>query len=432
MSRYGRRTIRWLPAVTAVLLATVATTVAQAGIKNHHTGSEHFDSFPPPAWFNFYRDWGTKAKAVTDDGHNAPGALSVGGDVGTPQLPLSSDQLIMTEFWHKGGPVTVNWRHPMAASADWTRGVRFARTTSLSGRTYFTGSLSNPAIIDDVSINLVDDQPFIDWADDLYAQLGRQVRLNEESKNFPQRMPRTAAALHSGQTINTVMLGDSIVNDTYRSLWDILVEQHYPEANLQLQLSVEGGKGAWWYAEEGQNRVQSYVLNKLTADQHNVVLIGGISHNADEQAYGEVIDEILAFDAANPEYSLEILVATGTAGADASQNLPFAIPPNNEGAAHNLYVGFRDRLRLLAEDRGVGFLDARGSYNDFVQNHGQPYSYFRRDLVHMNHRGEQITARIFESYFMAPEPSAVVLMALGGLGLVKRTGGRRRRRPSHG
>ena len=96
----------------------------------------------------------------------------------------------------------------------------------------------------------------LQWADAVYRQMppldpATVARVGDD-------LPETRARLRAGQTLRVVMLGDSIVNDTANSAWDLLVERHYPGSRIELIASVESAKGAWHYRKD--NRIERQVL----------------------------------------------------------------------------------------------------------------------------------------------------------------------------
>ena len=56
--------------------------------------------------------------------------------------------------------------------------------------------------------------------------------------DFQSRLPNTFAALKQAQTLRVVLLGDTIMNDIGNSPLDILIEQDYPGARLEIVTSV--------------------------------------------------------------------------------------------------------------------------------------------------------------------------------------------------
>jgi hypothetical protein len=65
-------------------------------------------------------------------------------------------------------------------------------------------------------------------------------------------LPKTRERLTEGGTLRVVMLGDSIVNDTSRSCWNLLLERDYPNCRIEKITSVRGSTGCWWYKEPGR------------------------------------------------------------------------------------------------------------------------------------------------------------------------------------
>jgi len=90
-----------------------------------------------------------------------------------------------------------------------------------------------------------------------------------------KNLGRTRKLLTKADSLNVVMLGDSIVNDTSRSCWNLLLEKRYPKCKINKITCVRGSTGCWWYKEAG--RVKKYVLDH----KPDMVIIGGISHRGD-------------------------------------------------------------------------------------------------------------------------------------------------------
>jgi len=182
-----------------------------------------------------------------------------------------------------------------------------------------------------------------------------------------------------------VMLGDSIVNDTGNSPWDVLVERLHPGLRLEVVTSVRGGTGCWHYREEG--RVKPCVLDF----RPDLLMIGGISHNEDIEAIRSVVRQVRA--AADPD----ILLMTGAfgKGRDPREDLAW-MPTVRPGGP-----GYRSRLMALAAEEGCGFLDLEGAWGAYLLAIDQPYAWLMRDDVHANARGHQLLARILERYFVS-------------------------------
>ena len=203
-----------------------------------------------------------------------------------------------------------------------------------------------------------------------------------------KNLPRTRKLLTDRSTLRIVMLGDSIVNDTSRSCWNLLVEKRYPKCKIEKITSVRGSTGCWWYKEPG--RVQKFVLDHKPC----LVIIGGISHRGDIESIREVIRQIKA------ESDADILLMTGAFGS---------VDPRDDNqwqriSDPNHFSEYRKGLELLARDTGAAFLDMEAAWAGYVRDSGKDLEWFKRDSIHANERGEQILGRILETYFTLPVP----------------------------
>ena len=179
------------------------------------------------------------------------------------------------------------------------------------------------------------------------------------------------------------MLGDSIINDTGSSPWELLVERQYPGSRIEVVTSVGGGKGCWYYQED--NRIQSYVLDY----QPDLLIIGGLCQRGDMEAIREVIRQVRA--AAQPE----IVLMSGMFGKDEDpRTRPAALA--REDAYSDAY---REGLRRLAEQENAGFFDLSAAWGEYMRGIYTPYEFFMRDAVHANDRGRALAARLIAGYF---------------------------------
>lgn len=153
-------------------------------------------------------------------------------------------------------------------------------------------------------------------ANDVYVIRGNERSLEQIQKAYAEippvqytppsdrweRLPKTKELLLNGGALRVVMLGDSIVNDTSRSGWELLVERRHPTCRIEKVTCVRGSTGCWWYKEPG--RVKEYVLDHMP----DLVIIGGISHRGDVIPIREVIQQIRGASQA------DILLMTGAFG----------------------------------------------------------------------------------------------------------------------
>ena len=197
-----------------------------------------------------------------------------------------------------------------------------------------------------------------------------------------QLLPRTMQRLREGGTLKIVLLGDSIMNQTCHSGFDLLLERLYPKVKIEKVASVRGSTGCWWYKDE--NRVEDYVLKH----KPDLLMIGGISQRNDVNSIREVIHQIRAKQ--QPEILL-LTPAFGFQQSDFIVNWTYAIQPDGED--------YRAALLRLAKEEKCEFLDMTGPWWQYVRKSGKDYGWFRGDAVHANGRGSQILARILERYF---------------------------------
>ena len=203
-------------------------------------------------------------------------------------------------------------------------------------------------------------------------------------KNRWKYLPRTMQRLRSGPELRIVMLGDSIVNDTARSQWHLLLARSYPRCKITRFTAVRGSTGCWWYKDN--DRVKLYVLEQ----KPDLVIIGGISQRDDIEAIREVIRQIRAGSRA------EVLLMSGAFGRFDPLNdkqWRYDIDPTGND--------YRARLQRLAKDLRVEFLDMRAPWGRYIRRSGKKQEWFKRDPVHANPRGEQVEGRILYRY-LAP------------------------------
>jgi lysophospholipase L1-like esterase len=204
-----------------------------------------------------------------------------------------------------------------------------------------------------------------------------------------EHLPVTLKKLGEGPALNMVMLGDSIVNDTSYSSFELLIGRRYPKCKINKIVSVRGSTGCDWY--KGEGRVQEYVLKY----QPDLLMIGGISNrgvkeNEDTESIRDVIRQVRA---SKPD--TEILLMTGAFGwrQDPKLNKEWQEVVSPDGK------DYRSRLMKLAEEEKAAFLDLHGAWGRYVLDSKWTCGSFMRDGIHANDRGKQILGRILEAYF---------------------------------
>ncbi len=207
-----------------------------------------------------------------------------------------------------------------------------------------------------------------DWCDALYAELPSLHRADVGAAQA--LLPETLRVLADGQPWRVVMLGDSIVNDTFNSNFQALVRRKWEKSACDFICSVRGSTGCWYYQEE------AHFTEYVSSLKPDLLIIGGISQKEQIDPISKVID------LARENLNCEILLLSGPIGID---------DDSGKIAVQNK---FAQRQGVLAQEKGVAFLDCCRQWNDYVANCGRPAEFFHRDPVHGNDRGKQIAGRM--------------------------------------
>jgi len=332
-------------------------------------------------------------------------------------LPASGNDLIKVDFWSLGGKFYSDndQANRYEQTNTWVHRQQYVRTRAASQN--FGIYSTQTTYIDDLRTSVATPRQYDDYNREQIGNLGTHVTLNSASRT-QSRLPNAFQALNTGTKLRVLMLGDSIARDSTASYWDTLVKAANPQADIDLVMSVRGATGMEWYAQTendtssvnfGKARVQTWALDY----QPDLIVLAGISHGANSEAYASVIDQIRA------NSSAEILVTTGAAGSNGD-------PRGVADWSYNIDpigTSFRDRLSRVATLKNVGFLDTFASWGNAVSllPGSTPYDTVLRDPVHMNHYGAAIAGRTFSEFFAVPEPTtAILVLACFAAGLRRR------------
>jgi len=198
-----------------------------------------------------------------------------------------------------------------------------------------------------------------------------------------KNLSRTRKALTEGGDLHIVGLGDSIVNDTFRSAWLAKLAEAYPKAKIRGNVYVRGGGACLHYREN--DRIPKYLI-PLKPD---LVFIGGISQKMNYEAIRSVITQIRT---ALPE--TEILLASGAFGG---------VDPRRANqlakAQHSGTSDYGAQLQKIASEMNCAYLDMTTPWAEYIRSSGEhPYRFYR-DRIHANAHGEQILSKILLSFF---------------------------------
>jgi hypothetical protein len=286
-----------------------------------------------------------------------------------------------------GKEVVADVYDSIAGSADWQprtfciRGHAVARHVRL--RFHADGQ---PLWVKAAAMEEVDPAAVAEWADGIAAH--NPALRYTPPKKCCSRLPRTMKTLQQGGRLRIVMLGDSICNDTANSLYEALLKRVYPQAQIEVAVSVRGGAGCQYYKDE--NRVQDYVLRF----KPDLVIIAGISHGYDAEAIRSVIRQIKS------RSDCEFMVLTGAITPDERcKEGYFKSSTLTISQALENFEKFTARMRRMTDEEHVEFLDMRSAWNEYVLQSPRPIEWFLRDPIHGNSRGKQVVGRILFRYF---------------------------------
>ena len=235
----------------------------------------------------------------------------------------------------------------------------------------------------DMQLKPISAKEVAEWCDRLYQTLP-PLSYTPPADRL-KLLPKTVDAMQTGRPWRVVMLGDSIINDTFNSNFQSLLMRNYPKADLKFICSVRGSTGCWYYQEP--EHFKSYVTD-LKPD---LLIIGGISQKANIDAIRKVIEMT------RKQIGCEILLMSGPLDEDwrrHDEQTDAIIPPQTW--TPNPFV---EKQRQLSEELRIEFLDTATAWHNYLGQSGKPWQWFNRDRVHGNDRGKQIVGRIIESYF---------------------------------
>jgi len=242
------------------------------------------------------------------------------------------------------------------------------------------------------------------WCDSVYAKL---PPLNFAPKGNPLALaPKTLDALKTGKPWRILMLGDSIMQDTFHSQFHALVKRAYPKSEVTWLVSVRGSTGCWYYCEPEN-------FKKYVADyKPDCVFIGGISgwiHPEMPLNGGPAIESVAK--RVNGELGAEVVVMTPTLAIDwrvpKGTALGTAVSPS---AFDHAALGDKawkydaqaaEELKVICSKNGWPLWDMFNPAYDWLFKTGLPSEFYGRDYVHSGELGKQLIARIALAYFSA-------------------------------
>lgn len=240
------------------------------------------------------------------------------------------------------------------------------------------------------------------WADAVYAAMP-PLNFTPQPGRFAN-LSRTHSLLTHRQNLTVVLLGDSIMNDTCHSTFDVLLERKcgYDGSTRVLAIpAVGGGAGiGMWADDTNWNWPQTDLdLQQAVIDQNpDLVIIGGISNGTNYDAFANVISRILSGVSQEFGHVPDILLMTGAFGTGTDPD------------------GYASQLRALAGQWSAGFMDMRSAWSNYMAlaaSEGIAENRFYRDDTHANQFGKQFLGRVLASE-LAPDPPQILSVRPAG------------------
>ncbi len=294
-------------------------------------------------------------------------------------------------FDAKGNELISDEHNAFEASETWQTHEVFtqAREEATAMRVAFIAGAS-AVVLSDVTVSEATAAEALAWNDALYATLP-PVRIPLATNRW-QHLDEIRATLERGGALRLLVLGDSIANDMANSLFHLLLQRHYPGSAITLIRSIRGATGCEFY----QHLVRKYVTDK----RPDLVIIAGISHQADAAAIRSVVNQTRKLTG-NPVPFLVLTGAIMEPGANRHADpdgMPLSAQEAHQAAlAHERH--FFTELEAMRAELGIATLDMRSLWEDYLFTCGQPRAWYQRDRIHANARGKQIMGRILEQFF---------------------------------
>jgi len=249
-----------------------------------------------------------------------------------------------------------------------------------------------------------------EYADRIYAEIAAKAPLDFSPEgDWTALLPRTMDALKTGKLWRVVMLGDSIIQDTFHSQFHALVKREFPKSNVEWSLSMRGGTGCWHYCLA--ENFYSYVVDH----KPDLLIIGGISNWAehDEKSRKDVgptgSDAMLRVaKLARERLGCEVLVVNQPlhcdrrprpAVADPLEPLP-KMPFSAQWLGTLMSCLEYDTLRNRCEAAKIQWWDELVPCYTWLFGSGLPFEWYSRDTVHSGELGKQIVGRVMLGYFL--------------------------------
>ena len=234
------------------------------------------------------------------------------------------------------------------------------------------------------------------WCNELAAGLPKlEISVADDAWT---KLPAAKTKIISGEPLNVVFLGDSIVNDMWCGNAVALIQDSLPGANLRCMISVRGSTGCWYYHE--QSHFDEYV-GKYKPD---LVVIGGISNflGLKRHSFADAENDMVETIRKCREIGAEVVVCTPPPSYEFRQDVtvrPFDVALTKEKTGVEYLQ--QEYERRAAARSFVQIWDLTTAPCEAIARSGKPLNWFKRDSAHNDDRGKQLIAQTLAAYFRA-------------------------------
>jgi len=181
------------------------------------------------------------------------------------------------------------------------------------------------------------------------------------------------------------MLGHSITNDSFNSLYQALIQRDFPQSRLNVVASVRGSTNCSYY------RAPENFATYVTAKKPDLLMILGSAGSCEDLT--SVVEQTRA------QVGCEILVLSMPLAGDWRKNAEGITGWRDlmDKPDTGRYLNFV-RTRDCAAKLCVPFWDMTSPCNDYIA--AAPDLDYNRDHVHNNNYGKQIIGRVLREYFL--------------------------------
>ena len=305
------------------------------------------------------------------------------------------------DFYDKDGNLLPDVNSRLYASKDWRAYDVMVPAHPFATEAVVAFVSEKGAHVKDVTLRRADVDEVVAWCENYYSTLPYLDYAVD--KDSWAKAPNAKTALKVAKEYTVVLLGDSIMNDSYCGMFTALAQKAFPDTKIRFVISVRGSTGCWYYHEK--DHFGEYVA-KYKPD---LVIIGGISNylGPNRHTFQEAEDDMVETIGRCKAIGAEVIVCTPPPSYEfrtSAEAKPFDRALLREGATLNgkPFTCLEQEYERRAVARtGVQLWDLTVGPCETIARSGKPLDWFKRDGAHNDDRGKQLIAQMFGEYFRA-------------------------------